>query len=26
VGCAQTTKSSHLCPSVGNRTNANISC
>jgi hypothetical protein len=26
VGGAQTTKSSHVCPSVGNSTNANISC
>ena len=24
--CAQTTKSSHVCPSVGNGTNANVSC
>jgi len=23
---AQTTKSSHVCPSVGNNTNANVSC
>jgi hypothetical protein len=26
VGCAQATKSSHVCPSVGNSTNANVSC
>jgi hypothetical protein len=26
VGSAQTTKSSHVCPSVGNNTNANILC
>jgi hypothetical protein len=26
VGCAQTTKSSHVCPSVGNNNNTNISC
>jgi hypothetical protein len=26
VGCAQTTKFSRICPSVGNNTNANVSC
>jgi hypothetical protein len=24
IGCAQTSKSSHVCPSVGNNTNANV--
>jgi hypothetical protein len=26
VGSAQATKPSHVCPSVGNNTNVNISC
>ena len=26
VGCAQTTKSSQVCSSVGNNTNANVPC